>query len=291
MSDPLSRPRRSVLYMPASNTRAIEKARELPCDGVILDLEDAVAPDQKELARAQACAAVAAGGFGRREVIIRVNGLDTPWGEADLRAAAAAGPDAVLVPKVAGAADVARYDALLTGAPDRTRLWAMIETARSLFRLEEIAEAAASTRLSAWVMGTNDLAKETGAQIRPGRSAFAGALGLAVAAARMARLTILDGVFNGLEDDEGLEAECRAALEFGFDGKSLIHPRQVEIANAVFSPEAGEVAFARAVIAAFADPANAGRGALRVDGRMAERLHLDQSVKLVAVAEAISAGG
>ena len=284
------RPRRSVLYMPASNARAIEKARDLPCDVVILDLEDAVAPDQKNLARDQACAAVAAGGFGRRELVVRVNGLDTPWGEQDLKAVAAAAPDAVLVPKVDSAADVARYDALLRAAPPTTHLWAMIETTRSLFRLEEIADAASRTRLSAWVMGTNDLAKETGAQIRPGRAAFLGALGLAVAAARMARLTILDGVFNGLEDDVGLEAECRQALEFGFDGKTLIHPRQVEIANRVFSPGDEEVAFARAVIAAFAEPENAGKGALRVDGRMAERLHLDQSVKLVAVAEAIAAG-
>jgi len=185
----------------------------------------------------------------------------------------------VLVPKVAGGADVARYDAFLAAAPQTTRLWAMIETARSLFRLEEIADAAAGTRLSAWVMGTNDLAKETVAQIRPGRAAFLGALGLAVAAARMARLTVLDGVFNGLEDDAGLEAECRQALEFGFDGKTLIHPRQVEIANRVFSPAPDEVAFARAVIAAFAEPQNAGKGALRVDGRMAERLHLAQAVK------------
>ena len=167
----------------------------------------------------------------------------------------------------------------------------MIETAGSLFRLEEIARASANTRLSAWVMGTNDLAKETGAQILPGREAFIGALGLAVAAARSARLTVLDGVFNGLEDDLGLEAECRQAMEFGFDGKTLIHPRQVEIANRVFSPEAGAVAFARAVIDAFALPENAGRGALRVDGRMAERLHLDQSHKLVAVAEAIASAG
>jgi citrate lyase subunit beta/citryl-CoA lyase len=285
----VQRPRRSVLYMPASNARAMEKARDLPCDVVIFDLEDAVAPEQKDLAREQACAAVGGGGFGRRELVIRVNGLDTPWGAADLKAAAAAAPDAVLVPKVARAADVAAYDAALSSTSERTRLWAMIETARAVFRLEEIADAAATTRLSAWVMGTNDLAKETGARIAPGRAAFVGVLSLAVTAARMAGLTVLDGVFNGLDDDAGLEAECRQALELGFDGKTLIHPRQVDIANRVFSPSDEEVAFARAVIAAFADPANAGKGALRVDGRMAERLHLAGAEKTVAVADAIGA--
>jgi citrate lyase subunit beta/citryl-CoA lyase len=282
-----ARARRSVLYMPASNARAMEKARDLACDVVILDLEDAVAPDQKDLARDQACAAVAAGGFGKRELVVRVNGLDTPWGEKDLKAVAAAAPDAVLVPKVARAEDVASYHVALHAAPERTRLWAMIETARSLFHLEEIADSAASTRLSAWVMGTNDLAKETGAQIRPGRAAFLGTLGLAVAAGKMAGLTVLDGVFNGLEDDAGLEAECRQALEFGFDGKTLIHPRQIEIANRVFSPSPEDVAFARAVIAAFAAPENAGKGALRVEGKMAERLHLAGAEKVVAVAQAI----
>jgi len=284
------RPRRSVLYMPASNQKAIDKARTLPCDAVILDLEDAVAPDAKDLARAQAVAAVQAGGFGRREVILRVNGLDTPWGAADLAAAAAAGPDAVLVPKINTGGDVARYNNHIDHAPAHTRLWAMIETGRVLFHLEDVAQAAATSRLACWVMGTNDLVKETGARLTTARHALWGPLSLSVAAARAYGIAILDGVFNGLEDPEGLEAQCRQGLEFGFDGKTLIHPNQVEIANRVFAPTADEVAFARAVITAFAQPENADKGAIRVEGKMAERLHLAQAEKTVAVAEAIAAG-
>lgn len=289
MTDAPPRPRRSVLYMPASNQKAIDKARSLPCDAVILDLEDAVAPDAKETARAQAVAAVRAGGFGRREVVIRVNGLETPWGEADLRAAAEAGPDAVLVPKINDGGEVARYDARLSHAPATTRLWTMIETARCLFHLDGIGAAARTSRLAAWIMGTNDLAKETGARLVPGRGPFLGALGLSVAAARAHGLAILDGVYNGLEDDAGLERECVQGLEFGFDGKTLIHPRQVEIANRIFTPAPEEVAYARAVIEAYSLPENAARGAIRVDGKMAERLHLTQAYKLVAVTEATQA--
>jgi citrate lyase subunit beta/citryl-CoA lyase len=281
------RPRRSALYMPASNAKAIDKARTLDCDVVILDLEDAVAPDAKDLAREQAIAAVREGGFGRREVVIRCNGLDTPWGRSDLEAAAKAGPDAVLVPKVNDAAGVAAYDAALEAAPAVTALWAMIETGRSLFRLDEIAAARASTRLSAWVMGTNDLAKEMRARQTPGREPFHAALGLAVAAARAYDLTILDGVYNGIDDDAGLEAVCEQGVDFGFDGKTLIHPRQIDICNRVFSPQAADVAFAKAVIAAFALPENAGKGAIRVEGRMAELLHLAQAQRLVAVDAAI----
>jgi citrate lyase subunit beta/citryl-CoA lyase len=284
------RPRRSVLYMPASNQKAIDKARTLPCDAVILDLEDAVAPDAKDLAREQAVAAVKAGGFGRREVIIRANGLDTPWGEADLAAAAAAGPDAVLVPKVNDAGDVARYDARLDHAPAHTKLWAMIETGRVLFHLESTAAAARTSRMSAWVMGTNDLVKETGARLTTRRDALWAPLSLSVAAAKAHGLVILDGVFNGLEDAEGFEQQCLQGLEFGFDGKTLIHPNQVETANRVFAPTEAEVAFAKAVIAAFALPENANKGAIRVEGKMAERLHLAQAEKTVAVAEAIAAG-
>ena len=283
-----SRPRRSALYMPASNGKAIEKARTLPCDVVILDLEDAVAPDAKAMAREQAVAAVRAGGFGRRELVIRVNGLDTPWGEADLKAASAAGPDAVLVPKVNDGGEVARYDARLSHAPERTRLWTMIETCRSLFRLDDIAAASKTTRLEAWVMGTNDLAKEMGARLVPGREPFLAALGLSVAAARAYGLTILDGVYNGIDDAEGFERQCEQGLNFGFDGKTLIHPTQVEPCNRVFTPSEAEVAFARAVISAFALPENADKGAIRVDGKMAERLHLMQAERLVAVAEAVA---
>lgn len=285
----LNRPRRSALYMPASNAKAIDKARTLDCDVVILDLEDAVAPDAKDMARAQAVEAVRAGGFGRREVVIRCNGLETPWGAADLAAAVEAAPDAVLVPKVNDGAGVAAYDAALKGAPEGLKLWAMIETCRSIFRLEDIAAASKTTRLTTWVMGTNDLAKEMRARQTPGREPFNAALGLAVAAARAYDLTILDGVYNGIDDDAGLEAICEQGVDFGFDGKTLIHPRQVDICNRVFSPSAADVAFARAVIAAFALPENAGKGAIRVEGKMAELLHLAQAQRLVAVDEAIAA--
>ena len=203
-----ARPRRSVLYMPASNLKALEKARTLPADAVILDLEDAVAPEAKETARAQAVEAVRAGGFGRREVIIRCNGLETPWGAEDLKAACAAGPDAILVPKVNGADDVAAYDAAISGAPAHTSLWAMIETCRAVFALAEIASASKSSRMTCWVMGTNDLAKEMRCRQTPGREPFLGILSLSVAAARAFGLTILDGVYNDIDDEAGLEAVC-----------------------------------------------------------------------------------
>ncbi len=281
---PAVRPRRSALYMPASNARAVAKARELACDAVILDLEDAVAPEAKAAARTAAMEAVRAGGWGGREVVVRVNGLDTEWGADDLLAAAQAGPDAVLVPKVDDAAALRRYDAALSAAPASTALWAMIETGRSLHRLEEIAAAAADTRLAAFVMGTNDLAKELGWRLAPGRAPFAWALSAATAAARAHGLVALDGVFNGLDDEAGLAAECAQGVEWGFDGKTLIHPRQVEPCNRAFSPSPGELAHARAVIAAFDLPENAGKGAVRVDGRMAERLHLAQAHKMLAAA-------
>lgn len=284
MTQTAARPRRSVLYMPASNLKAIAKARSLPCDAIILDLEDAVAPEQKDMAREQAVAAVAEGGFGARELIIRVNGLDTPWGEADLKAAAAASPDAILVPKVSDAGDVARYDGRIAHAAPTTALWAMVETARSLFHLDGLAGAAKTSRLACLVMGTNDLAKEIGWRLAPGRAAFAAALSLSVAAARANGLVILDGVYNALEDDEGLTAECAQGVEFGFDGKTLIHPRQIDPCNAAFSPSEAEVAYARAVVEAFDLPENAGKGAVRVEGRMAERLHLSQALKVLATA-------
>ena len=282
-----ARPRRSVLYMPASNLKALEKARTLPADAVILDLEDAVAPEAKETARAQAVEAVQAGGFGRREVIIRCNGLETPWGAEDLKAACAAGPDAILVPKVNGADDVAAYDAAISGAPAHTSLWAMIETCRAVFALAEIASASKSSRMTCWVMGTNDLAKEMRCRQTPGREPFLGILSLSVAAARAFGLTILDGVYNDIDDEAGLEAVCEQGVDFGFDGKTLIHPKQIDICNRVFSPSEAEVAWSKAVIEAFQLPENQGRGAIRVEGRMAELLHLGQAERLVAVAEAI----
>lgn len=280
-----ARPRRSALYMPASNAKAIEKARTLPCDVVILDLEDAVAPEAKATAREQAVRAIRDGGFGRRELVIRVNGSDTPWGADDLRAAAEARPDAILVPKVNSAADVAAYSGPLHAD---TALWAMIETGRSLFALDSIAAAAATTQLTTFVMGTNDLAKEMRYRLTPGREPFHAALSMAVAAARIHGLTILDGVHNDIEDQASLEAVCQQGVDFGFDGKTLIHPKQIELCNLVFSPTVAEVDWARAVIAAFALPENQGKGAIRVEGRMAELLHLAQAERLVAVAQAIA---
>ena len=278
------RPRRSALYMPASNARAIEKARDLDCDVVILDLEDAVAPDAKALAREQAAAAVRAGGFGRREVVIRVNGLDTPWGRDDLARAAAVRPDAILAPKVSSAADVSAYGAAIGGAAP---LWAMIETCAALFVLPAIAAAARDGGMTAWVIGTNDLAKEMRCRPDVERRPLLPALALAVAAARAGGLTILDGVYNALEDDDGLERQCAQGLEFGFDGKSLIHPRQTAIANRVFTPTADEVRWAGQVVAAFDLPENAARGVLRIEGRMVERLHLDEARRALAIAKAV----
>jgi citrate lyase subunit beta/citryl-CoA lyase len=286
---PAARPRRSALYMPASNARAVEKARSLPCDVVILDLEDAVAPEMKPEARAAALAAVKAGGFGRREVAIRVNGLSTPWGADDLAAAAAAGPDAVVVPKVNSAADVAAYDAALKAAPAGTMLWAMIETCPAMFSLNEIGAAAASTRLAAFVMGVNDLAKEMKARQTPGREAFLPFLSQSVAAARAHGLVIFDGVHNEIDDLAALEAVCRQGADFGFDGKSLIHPSHLEICNRAFAPPPDGVEWAAAVVAAFADPANEGKGALRVNGRLAEHLHLAEARRLLDLAAAIGA--
>ena len=282
------RPRRSALYMPANNARAVGKARTLPCDVVILDLEDAVLPEAKPAARQAAVEAVRAGGFGPREVVVRVNALSTSWGADDLAAAVEAGPDAVLVPKVGSAADVEAAHRALAAAPQRTRLWAMIETSAAILALREIAGAAAATRLSGFVMGINDLAKETGARMTPERTPFHAALSLAVTGARGAGLAILDGVHNEIEDLAALEAVCRQGVEFGFDGKSLIHPSHLEICNRVFSPDAQEVAWSRAVIAAFAAPENAGKGALRVEGRLAELLHRDRALALVATADAIA---
>jgi len=275
--------------MPASNAKAVEKARTLDADVIILDLEDAVAPEMKPAAREAAVAAVKAGGFGAREVVIRVNGLDTPWGADDLHAAAQAGPDAVLVPKINDADDVRLYDQRLNAAPPHTRLWTMIETAKAAFHLWQIAGATHGTRLSTWVMGVNDFAKEMRARQTPDRAPFLPLLTLSVAAARAHGLTILDGVHNDIEDLDALEAVCVQGVDFGFDGKTLIHPKHLEICNRVFSPSPEDIAWSQAVIAAFNAPENAGKGALRVDGKMAERLHLSQAQRLVAVAEAISA--
>lgn len=272
-----ARPRRSALYMPASNARAIAKARTLPCDVVILDLEDAVAPDLKDAARAQALAALAEGGFGSREIVVRANALSTPWGADDLAALGGAGADAVLMPKIDGAGDIAACVAALGIA---TPLWVMIETARSVLRLEEIASAPG---VAGFVMGTNDLAKEIG--MRPGtdRLPFLGFIANAVAAARAYGLIALDGVYNAIDDADGLARECAQGAAFGFDGKTLIHPSQIDACNRAFSPGAEEIAWAQTVRAAFDDPANRDMGAIRLDGRMVERLHLDQALRVLAM--------
>lgn len=278
--------RRSALFLPASNPRAIEKARGLDCDVVILDLEDAVAPEAKDAARDAAIAAVREGGFAARELAVRANALDTPWGRADLAALAAAGPDAVLVPKVSAPADIRAYDALLAGAPAGTALWAMIETCAAVAVLDQIAATAAETRLALFALGTNDLAKEMRARLRPGRAPFLPILTLAVAAARAHGIAVLDGVCNEFRDAAAFTAEAEQALEWGFDGKSLIHPDQIAPCNAVFTPSEAEVAWAKAVVAAFALPENAGRGAVRVEGKMAELLHLDQARRVLTAAAA-----
>lgn len=278
-----NRPRRSALYLPASNAKAIVKARTLPCDMVVLDLEDAVAPEAKEEARTAAIAAIAEGGFGHRQVAIRVNGLDTEWGAADLAAIAASRADAVLVPKVNSPEDIARYDAALSDAAPQMQLWTMIETCESVGNLPALAAMAHTTRLSLWIMGTNDLAKEMRAQLTPCRTPFLPFLAMAVAAARAHGLAILDGVCNEFRDLAVFEAEARQGLMFGFDGKSLIHPAQIEPCNTVFSPSEADLAWAQGVIEAFALPENRGKGAIRVDGKMTELLHLEQARRLVEV--------
>ena len=286
-----TRPRRSALYLPASNAKAIAKARTLPADIIILDLEDAVAPEMKAEAREAAVAALREGGFGNREVAIRANGLDTEWGADDLAAIARSGADAVLVPKVSGAKDIARYHAALADAPPALQLWTMIETCGAVLRLDELAAQAASTRLTLWVMGTNDLAKEMRARLTPDRQVFLPMLGLAVAAARAHGLAILDGVCNEFRDLALFRAEAEQGLAYGFDGKSLIHPDQIAPCNAVFTPSTEELAWAEAVIAAFALPENAGKGAIRVDGKMTELLHLEQARALLALATQIAQAG
>jgi citrate lyase subunit beta/citryl-CoA lyase len=283
------RPRRSMLYMPGSNARAIEKARELPADGVILDLEDAVAPDAKAQARELVVQALQKGGFGGREVLVRISGLDTAWWRDDL-AVAAAGPDALLLPKVSTPEqlrELARHF-VGVGAEARIRVWAMMETPLAMLNARDIAAAALdpATRLAGFVMGTNDLAKETRARIVPGRAPMLPWLTACVAAARAYGLAILDGVYNELSDLEGFAAECRQARDLGFDGKTLIHPQQIAPCNAAFSPAPEEVAWAQKIIAAFDLPENAGKGVIQIEGRMVERLHAEMARQVVAIAEA-----
>jgi citrate lyase subunit beta/citryl-CoA lyase len=284
-----ARPRRSCLYMPGANPKALEKAKTLPADVLLLDLEDSVAPEAKAEARVQVAGVVKAGGYGKREVIIRCNALATPWGRDDIAAAGPAGPDGLLAPKVESAEEVRTLNAAMTeaGFPAHAALWIMIETPRAILNLAEIAAAAKGTRLSVFVMGLNDLAKETRARAGANRAAFFAPLSLAVTAARAEGLTAIDGVYNDIADQAGFEAECRQGLEFGFDGKTLIHPSQIDACNAVFAPTPEEVARARAVIDAFALPENAGKGVIKVDGKMTELLHLEEAKRVVGIAEAV----
>ena len=289
------RPRRSALYMPGSNARAVEKARTLPADTVIFDLEDAVAPEMKTQARDAVCAAVTAGGYGARELVIRINGLNTAWGEADLAAAAAAAPDAVLVPKVSTPEDVLEAGRRLRalGAHEKVRIWAMIETPLAILQAQAIAAAAQddASRLACFVMGTNDLAKDTRARLNPGRATMMPWLMTALAAARAYGLDILDGVYNDLSDEAGLRRECIEGRDCGFDGKTLIHPNQIAVANEVFAPSPDEIDKARDIVALFALPENMAKGAISHNGRMVERLHAEMAERILALAEAIAARG
>ncbi len=283
------RPRRSVLYMPGANERALEKAKSIDADALILDLEDAVSPDAKPEARDRVCAAVASGDYGHRELAIRINGIGTEWHDADLTAAAAAGPHAVLVPKVNSADEVLDLVAKLeaAGAPSHTALWAMIETPVALLHAEEICSA--HERLTVIVMGTNDVVNETYGLHVPGRNPLVlTALSLSLLAARAAGKVILDGVYNDVKNLEGFEAEARQGREMGFDGKTLIHPSQVEPANAAFGPSADEIDHAKAMIDTFEEGKAAGQGVVTFSGKMVEELHVRDARRILAAAEAIA---
>ncbi len=289
------RPRRSLLFMPGSNPRALEKARALPVDGVILDLEDAVAPEAKATARELIASTIAAGGFGPREVMVRINGLDTPWWGDDLAMAAKAKPDGVVVPKVSRIEDLAKIDERLAaaGAPDTVKVWAMIETAPALLHVEALSATALKpqSRLAGYVMGPNDIARETRIRMVPGRAPMLPFYTTCVLAAHAYGLEILDGPYSDFSDAAGFAAECAQSRDMGFDGKTLIHPSQIEACNRVFTPPPEEVAQARAIVAAFARPENAGRGAIQLEGRMVERLHAEIAQRTLEIADAIAARG
>jgi citrate lyase subunit beta/citryl-CoA lyase len=287
------RPRRSVLYMPGLNERALDKARTIPADSLILDLEDSVAPEGKAAARASVCAAVKAGGYGRRELVIRPNAIETVWGMDDLRAAVSVGPDAILVPKVSQPGDILTVAKVLAdiGAPVKTRLWAMMETPRSILNVREIAALGADpeSRLACLVMGTNDLLKESRARALHNRIAVVPWLAMSLVAARAFGLDILDGVYNDFRDEAGFCAECQHGRILGMDGKTLIHPSQVGPCNEIFSPTEEEISWAHKIIAAFEQPEYAHKGVITVEGKMVERLHLVQAKRTVAIANSIAA--
>jgi citrate lyase subunit beta/citryl-CoA lyase len=281
------RPRRSVLYMPGANARALEKSRTLPADALIFDLEDAVAPEMKERARDQVIEAVRTGGYGKREIFIRTNGLNTPWGYDDLVAVAKAGSDAALLPKVESAEMVRQAESVLEshGAPTHLAIWCMMETPRAMLHAEAIADA--SPRLGGLVMGTSDLAKDLQAQHTAMRLPLITSLGLCMLAARAARVAILDGVYLDLNDEEGFVDSCRQGAELGFDGKTLIHPKQIEAANEVFGPSEEELRLSRRIIDAYAAAEAEGKGVVVVDGKLIEKLHVDHAKRVVALAKAI----
>jgi citrate lyase subunit beta/citryl-CoA lyase len=287
------RPRRSLLFMPGSNARALEKARNLPADGIILDLEDSVAPDAKAIARDQIAKAVAAGGFGKREVLIRVNAQDSPWWTADTEMAGKARVDGILVPKISSAQDLAVIADRLRAinADISIRVWVMIETAQAVLHAEELAAASRdpATRLAGFVFGPNDISRETRIRMQPGRAPMIPMITHCVLAARAHGLEILDGPYSDFSNVEGFAQECAQARDLGFDGKTLIHPGQIVACNAIFTPPEEEVADARKIIAAFELPENRSRGAIQVDGRMVERLHADMASRTIALADAIAA--
>ena len=287
------RPRRSLLFMPGSNARALEKARGLPADGLILDLEDAVSPDAKPKAREQIAAAIAAQGFGKREILIRTNSIDTPYWADDVAMAVTAAPDGILVPKISTVGDLNTIGHRLTqlGADPSIKVWAMIETARAVLDADRLSAAAQdpNTRLVGFVFGPNDISRETRIRMRPGRAAMIPMITHCILAARAHGLEILDGPYGDIGNIDGLAAECAQSRDLGFDGKTLIHPSHLETCNAIFTPPPEDIAEARKIIAAFALPENASRGAIQIDGRMVERLHAEMAKRTIAIADAIAA--
>lgn len=289
MTETSYRPRRSCLYMPASNARALEKAKTLHADTIIFDLEDAVAPEAKVEAREQACAAIASGDYGSRELVVRVNGMDTPWFVEDMTRICASSANAILVPKIVNAQNIVELTDFMENENTHIdmKLWAMIEMPLAILNIAEIAAMAAHNRLSSFVMGFNDLAKEMRAE--QDRTLFTPAMAQTIMAARAYDMTVLDSVYNDYNDPDGLEAECQQGRKYGFDGKTLIHPSQIETANRIFAPSPDKISEAQAIVAAFADPANAGKGVLTVQGKMTEVLHLRQAEQTIAFAKAIAA--
>jgi citrate lyase subunit beta/citryl-CoA lyase len=289
------RPRRSLLFMPGSNARALEKARILPADGIILDLEDSVAPVAKAVARDQIAQAIAAGGFGKREIMIRTNSLDTPWWIDDIAMAGKARPDGILVPKISTIEDIEAVARSLSivGADPSIRVWTMIETARAVLHAEELAATSrtAEARLAGFVFGPNDISRETRIRMLPGRAAMLPMITHCILAAHAYGLEILDGPYSDFSNVDGFAQECAQARDLGFDGKTLIHPGQIQACNAIFTPPAEEVAYARKVIAAFEQPENASRGAIRLEGQMVERLHAEIAQRTIAIADAIASIG